>query len=230
MHPAPAPPLDHARFRELWRRCADRAADSVDNDAATTDVDSLFAELTGYYREPHRHYHTEAHIHECLSRMDLASPALGRSDGVELAVWFHDAIYQPGAADNEARSAQWFARKARGALNLELIGEVEGYILATTHCDAPTEAGARFVVDVDLSGMGMDATAFQRDGDNIRKEAAALDDAEFCRRQGGFLRKLLARERIYTTDFFHDLCEARARENIHAALTRYKEVIRAAEA
>ena len=222
--PPQVPPLntrlDKDRFCRLWSRCAGHGPGKTNHDEA----DAVFAELAAYYREPHRHYHTGGHINDCLSRMDLAEAQLGRSDSVELAIWFHDVIYVSGDAENEQRSADWFSEKAAGALLPEMVREVENYIMSTTHRETPGDAGSKFVVDIDLSGLGMEARMFWRDGDNIRKEFAGLSDAEFARGQGGFLRMLLKRERIFLTPFFHDLCESRARRNIAAALARYAEL------
>ncbi|MDA7956888.1 MAG: hypothetical protein MPK01_06855 [Gammaproteobacteria bacterium] len=202
-----------ARFCRVWRRAA-----GADADAAR----ALFAELAARYREPHRHYHTEAHIGECLARMDLASAESPPqdADAAELAVWFHDVVYEISACDNEAQSAEWFAAKADGCAP-ELRERVKRHILDTAHRAPPRDADAKLVVDVDLSGLGMDAEMFWRDGRNIRKESANLSDAEYTRRQGKFLRTLLERERIFSTAFFYERCEAAARRNINAALARY---------
>lgn len=204
--------MDKERFCRLWNRCAG---------AGQRRAAALFSALDAYYGEPHRHYHTGVHIEDCLSRMDLAAAQLVQPDSVELAVWFHDVIYQPGAADNERRSADWFAEQAAGLLAPDLIRRVENYIMSTTHCQPPADDGAQWVVDVDLSGLGMETDMFQRDGDNIRREFTHLSDAEFIRGQTRFLQGLLDRERIYYTPFFYDLCETRARRNIRNTLERY---------
>lgn len=212
--------LDKARFARLWQRCAGGATAT---DAAAAAGAAVFNKLNAHYAEPHRHYHNAGHIIDCLARMDLAADAiapLAHSDGVELAVWFHDVIYESGAPDNEQRSADWFAEVARPWFAPALVREVEGYIMSTLHREIPTDVGAQFVVDVDLSGLGMPRESFFRDGANIRKEFPHLSDADYLRGQNGFLQTLLARERIYATDFFYQLCEARARENIREVLER----------
>lgn len=204
--------MDKERFCRLWKRCTG---------AGQQRTAALFSALDAYYGEPHRHYHTGIHIEDCLSRMDLAAAQLVHPDSVELAVWFHDVIYQPGAADNERRSADWFVEQATGLLAPDFIRRVENYIMSTTHCEPPADDGAKWVVDVDLSGLGMETSMFQRDGDSIRREFTHLSDAEFIRGQTRFLQSLLDRERIYYTPFFHDLCETRARRNIRSTLEHY---------
>lgn len=206
--------MNKDRFCQLWERCGGTS------DAAG----AIFVQLAEHYQTPGRYYHTGEHIDHCLTQMDKAIPVLGQSDGVELAIWFHDVIYDPPASDNEQLSADWFAEKAAGVISPELIRQVVDDIMSTIHCDTPTAASAKFVVDVDLSGLGMPEKSFRYDGDNIRKESAHLEDAEFGRRQSAFLQKLLERERIYYTDFFHDLYEAPARENIQHAIGRYAKL------
>jgi len=146
-----------------------------------------------------------------------------RFDCIELAIWFHDVIYVSGAADNEQRSAELFARRAAGSLPPEMIDQIEGYIMSTTHHEPPTDEGSKFVVDIDLSGFGLPPELFRRDGDNIRKEFDYMSEAEFICGQTKFLQKLLDRSNIYSTSFFHDRYEARARRNISETIERYAE-------
>lgn len=203
--------MNEARFCRLWARCGD-----ADRGRAA----AVFAQLDARYREAHRHYHNGGHIDDCLARLDLASAAVSvdDADAVEMALWFHDVIYELGAADNEELSAEWFAAQAAGRLPADFIGRVADYICSTTHQAEPAAAGAKWVVDADLGGLGMDDESFARDGARIRREFAHVPAAEFARGQAGFLRGLLARERIYYTDFFRDLCEARARRHIREVL------------
>lgn len=205
--------MNEARFCRLWARCG----------APAEGAGAVFAQLDAHYREAHRHYHNGGHIDDCLARLDLAAAAadVDDADAVEMALWFHDVIYELGAPDNEQLSAEWFGAQAAGRLPADFIGRVEDYINSTTHRAEPAAAGAKWVVDADLGGLGMDDDAFERDGARIRREFAHVPEAEFARGQAGFLRGLLERERIFYTDFFRDLCEARARRHIREVLARH---------
>src|SRR5579862_8801291 len=53
--------------------------------------------LAKAYGEPQRHYHNHRHIAECLAEFDQARGLAGDAVTVELALWFHDAVYDPKA-------------------------------------------------------------------------------------------------------------------------------------
>ncbi|EKF38376.1 hypothetical protein MOQ_001416 [Trypanosoma cruzi marinkellei] len=84
--------------------------------AAVTDLYEKY--IVARYTEPQRHYHTMAHLEEmlsCLARFQSEAPVAHRlpAEGtrrlvVELAILFHDAVYDPRRSDNEERSAAWF--------------------------------------------------------------------------------------------------------------------------
>ena len=223
---SPNQALDPSRFERLWRGCAQVAA--------TQDTAEIFATLRTLYAEPHRHYHTAAHICECLARMDFARAELGEVAGVdwaevELALWFHDAIYQSGNPANERESADFFLARARGNLPAETCAAVESHIMDTRHRAPAQSSGGQLVADIDLSGMGMAAQSFQRDGRNIRREFSHLSDPDYARGQWGFLQNLLARERIFGSDFFHAKFETQARQNIQNAEAHYREMMAGGE-
>ena len=66
-----------------------------------------FIRLTEAYAEKHRCYHTARHITACLTQLDEHRALASEPVEVECALWFHDAIYDPYSAKNEARSADW---------------------------------------------------------------------------------------------------------------------------
>jgi predicted metal-dependent HD superfamily phosphohydrolase len=194
------------RFRSLWVRCLAPAVESRDG--------SVFVELARRYSEPRRRYHGWNHLLHCLKQFDLAAALMNEPDAVEMALWFHDAVYDFGAPDNEQKSAELFTQLAERQFSSAFVDKVDALILLTRHQQAPTDWDQRFMVDIDLSSLALDWDTFTRDSENIRQENEHLEDDVFYPKQAGFLESLLARRSIYYSDFFSKLYERAARDNI----------------
>jgi predicted metal-dependent HD superfamily phosphohydrolase/Flp pilus assembly protein TadD len=205
------------QFLDLWCR-----AGSADESVARRVAGVVF----GRYREPARRYHTLEHVAHCLRQTDLAAAELSDADAVRLAIWFHDVVYLPSAADNEARSAELFRGLALPALPGPLVDDVARLILATRYGEPARSDDEAWMVDIDYSSFGLPWEEFLRDSRSVRDERTDLDDAGYSAQHSRFLENLLARERLYHTGFFGDRYEASARDNI----TRYLGMIRGPEA
>ena len=197
-HARPARP----RFESLWGR------------RIGADGGAVFDRIDALYHEPHRRYHTTAHIEHCLRQFDLAVDRMDEPDAVEMALWFHDAIYEIPAKDNELRSADLFAAQAGGRGPEEFRANVHDLIMATTHLGPPRTRDESFMLDIDLSSFGRPWEEFLDDSRSVRAELAHLSDAEFASRQKKFLASLAARPVFCFTEFFRERHEARARANI----------------
>ena len=204
--------LTASRWLELWQRLgATRRADSALADA--------FTELTKRYAEKHRHYHTAQHIAECLSRLDEARELCEYPDEVEVALWFHDAIYNTHARDNEAQSANWAARilKESGAAQM-VMNRVRALIMATCHDALPETRDACVLVDIDLSILGATPQRFDAYELEIRAEYAWVPEILFRSTRRKILGEFLKRPSIYSTDDFKQKMENNARANLARSL------------
>ena len=203
------------RFVALWNRCA-RFDDP--------DCGDIYRALKERYGESHRIYHTGNHICHCLAGFDSIDTDLAQTskDIIELSIWFHDAIYDIAASDNEAQSARWFSSLADNKLNPDIIDAVNRCILFTTHQDKPADQCSLYMVDVDLSGFGQDWEGFSADGRKIREENNHLDDEAFVDGQVKFMNRLLNRSCIFYTEYFNTRLENRARQNIIRQLEIYR--------
>lgn len=185
------------------------------------------ADLLAAYSQPHRHYHTLQHLGECLVLLDeRVAPHHGAAICrlVELALWFHDAIYEIPGADNEQLSADWAARvMADAGMLIADVDRVKEAIMATRH-DAPAPSTvAQLVVDVDLAILGASTARFDQYEEQVRREYAMYDDDAYRQGRAVILHQFLDRPRIYQTGAFGDL-EAPARANLRRSLRRLEPV------
>ena len=145
------------------------------------------------------------------------------ADAIELALWFHDVEYDPGARDNELKSAERFKRVAAGNMDPDLIEQIYRLILSTIHNGPPQAVDEQYVVDIDLSGFGLPWHDFVKDSINVRNEFPDLTDCAFAKNNGGFLKRLLSRPSVYSTEFFKNLYELQARENMKKQIALLKD-------
>lgn len=149
----------------------------------------LLAALEARYAEPHRAYHTAQHIDECFAVLEPAASLAHHLAELQLALWFHDAIYDPRAQDNEEQSARWAgeALVAAGA-GRETAERVEALVLATRHTAPPQGSDAQLLVDVDLSILGAAEARFAEYESQIRQEYGWVPDETFRDRRTRVLR------------------------------------------
>ena len=196
------------RWTALWARIG-----------ASGDPQSVWNDLERRYCEPHRAYHNFGHIGHCLVEFDGVRTLATAPDAVELAIWFHDAVYDTHAGDNEEQSALLAQRTlAEAGVPSDLIGQVEALVLATKHQTPQSSADNALLVDVDLAILGQPLeryAAFERE---IRGEYSWVAPADFVAGCGAILRRFLERPSVYSTDMFRGRYERSARANLAWAI------------
>lgn len=170
-------------------------------------------DLEARYSEPHRHYHTLAHVDHMLELLPHADET-----GVA-AVWFHDAIYD--GLRNEERSADLAARALRElGFSEGMIALVGRMILATKRHerDELPESALSFL-DADLAILGSDHERYDEYVRQVRQEYAHVPNGAFREGRNRILRSFLERDRLYFTEAFYQRFEAAARANLQRELT-----------
>jgi predicted metal-dependent HD superfamily phosphohydrolase len=201
--------LDPARWTELWSRLGARG-----------NGHRVLQQLSAAYAEPARAYHTAAHIRDCLTQLDRSRELTARPDEVEAALWFHDAVYVPGAPDNEERSARMAqAAMVDGQVPQELAHRVAELVRATRHQMIPDAADARLVCDIDLSILGREPEIFDDFERKIRREFAWVPEPAYRSSRSEVLAGFLRRRFIYQTEYFRAWYEASARQNLKRILS-----------
>jgi predicted metal-dependent HD superfamily phosphohydrolase len=202
--------LDRQRWTRLWQQASGQG-----------DGSSWFEVLATHYGESHRHYHTARHITECLAEFHGASHLAKQPVAVELALWFHDAIYDTRAADNEEQSAvlaQRCLEEAGADSNLQTA--VRDLVLVTKTHEGSTHPDAPLLMDIDLSILGANEERFFEYEDQIRREYAWVSEDIFRSRRAEILERFLTRDVIYRTPRFFETHEKQARANLRASLAR----------
>jgi len=178
----------------------------------------VLTELLAAWDEPQRHYHDQRHLGECLARWKTLAEHPGE---VALALWFHDAVHEPRASDNELKSAAWAARvMTEGGVDVGAVQRVHDLIMATCHNAPATTPDAQLVVDIDLGVLGADEARFEAYDRDVRKEYGWVPGFLYRRKRREVLQHFVDRERIYSTPAAFDELEAPARRNLAAALSR----------
>lgn len=187
---------------------------------------ALDEEARAAMRSPGRAYHDEAHLDEVLERFDEVAAEVGWSRPAEVlvALLFHDAVYRPGATDNEARSAA-LARSAlgrhvpHGAVDVERVAAL--IELTARHAllsPADVDAEAALFLDCDMAILGAEPARYQAYERGVAMEYQAVPADLFRAGRQAFLERLLAAPRIFLSPHFHARLDAAARANLAAAL------------
>lgn len=206
-----------ARFASLVGRLGGDASRANDT----------FLRLRAAWSAKSRRYHDLEHLADCLRELDAAEAGPGIADVAELALWYHDVVYEPRARDCEERSATLLFKDSMS------LGIPRASALAATECvhatahlsdETPTGTAAELVVDVDLSILGRDALRFLEFEYSVGEEYASVSSTVYFLARGRFLARLLASPTIFRTDHFRERYEASARSNITALLqsSRYR--------
>ncbi|MVN75362.1 phosphohydrolase [Hymenobacter sp. HMF4947] len=186
------------------------------------------AELTRLataYEAPSRHYHNLQHLENLLHK--VAGFPMQDAVVVELAIWFHDAVYQALSADNEAKSAEWAlaflqetnlepARRERVA---DLIRRTADH----TQPQPPGDADLLLFLDADLSILGAPEAAYWAYAHQVRREYRLVPDLLYRPGRRKVLAKMLAAPVLFHTPALHAALDAPARRNLQAELAAWEQ-------
>ena len=157
------------------------------------------ADLVVRWSEPHRHYHTLDHLAQVLSIVDAHAALAADAAAVRLAAWFHDAVYDPRATDNEERSAA-LAESTLAATGLPAarIAEVARLVRLTAgHAVADGDRNGALLADADLAILAAPPDVYDRYAAAVRREYAHVPDDAFRAGRAAVLRHLLDLPELY---------------------------------
>jgi predicted metal-dependent HD superfamily phosphohydrolase len=197
---------------------------------SSKSTQSLFDDLIRKYGESSRYYHTLSHVLFMLTKLDAAAwsfceldQALGlpTRESLELAVWFHDSIYNSKRKNNEAQSALWAAEQLTNAgVKTSIVHEAVRIIHLSQDHDPKVEdkIGQRFC-DLDLAILSAPKEEYRAFSAAVRKEYRHVPVFLYRRGRKQVLAKFLDRSRLYWTAYFEQF-EHQARANLQMEMAQ----------
>ncbi len=182
------------------------------------EIRVIYDELRHIYEQPSRTYHNLEHINNMKGWLTESEQFAENPQRIKLAIWFHDAVYDPKRSDNELKSAEFWIRKMTSLLPEEPLQWVKLAILATINHYPNADPDIQLLLDLDLASLGASWEIFQENSDQIRQEYIHVPDKDFREGRKLFLQEMLDRSRIYGTNFWYDKLEHHARNNIKRSL------------
>jgi predicted metal-dependent HD superfamily phosphohydrolase len=198
---------------QAWLRTAARVG-------ARGDVAGNGARLLSKYAHAGRHYHDLSHLDDVLRNVDELADFARAPDVVRLGAWFHDAVYDPRADDNEERSAH-LAQSMLEAMRVDdpVVAEVVRLVRLTAgHEPARDDPDGAVLCDADLAILAADETRYAAYVAGVRAEYAHVPDDEFARGRAAVLQHLLGQPSLFHTPTARAAWETTARANVRAEL------------
>jgi predicted metal-dependent HD superfamily phosphohydrolase len=184
-----------------------------------TKSDSTFDWLNQNYTTAGRFYHNADHINNCLILLDEFDEHISDRNSVELALWFHDVIYEPLESDNELQSAKAAVEFLdKNGIDSDQQQRIYDLIMATSHQKDVLDNDTQLIVDLDLAILGSEKTIYNKYEVDIRKEYAMVPEPDYRKGRAAVLKSFLDKEFIYTNEHFRARYEENARLNILRAL------------
>ena len=178
--------------------------------------------LEAAYAEPHRRYHTREHIEQCLALLDKVPDLMDSERRIlELAIWWHDAVYDPTASDNEARSAEMAKADLREFDDLSIHARDEVARLIRLTAGHEVEEGDRLggiLVSIDLSILGAPAHRYDAYARAVREEYAHVPEELWRKGRAAVLQRFLDAPVIFPDPAFAEWLDAQARDNLSREL------------
>jgi len=183
-----------------------------------SDPQKILNILIAAYSEKQRAYHTVQHLYECLNLLESIRSDLNDAYAVALALWFHDAIYNPQAKDNELKSAELFEQCMAQDLPVNTVQKIKQWILATQKHALTNETDLQFLLDIDLSILAATPERFMQYEQQIQQEYAWVDPEVYSIKRKEVLTHFYQSEALYQTAYFQKNFESNAKQNLRQIL------------
>jgi len=179
-----------------------------------------YTTMSTRYTEQWRHYHTLQHINELFLYYDTFQHKIQKQEDVQLAIWFHDLVYEPTKNNNEEESARLFNEFCQDAtINSDINNNVFHYIMATkSHKALPADKDLLYFLDFDMAILGKSWEEYSLYAAQIRQEYIHFSEKDYCKGRTKVLISLKSGG-IYMTEEFKLEYEEKAKQNMEKEIS-----------
>lgn len=171
-----------------------------------------------------RYYHNLSHVEMCLKELDNLRKLKDIKydfNSIELAIWYHDIIYDTKKNNNEEKSAEYVIKVLNTAkLSSKIINKIKTLILSTKHQKPSRKKDERLLQDIDICIFGQSKEIFEEYEKNIRKEYSWVPLKKYKEGRIKVLQYFLNKPTIYNTEIFRKKYEHKARTNLKQSVKK----------
>ncbi len=198
---------------------------TIDKTIAPVISQALWQDVANHYSEPVRAYHNLTHLQQLFEHFEQIECDLRQPSIVALALFYHDIIYDPTKPDNELQSAKYAVAQLQDYLAVEQCKRIYELIMMTAkhQLNEIADLDAAYLLDMDLSILGVDWASYKRYAQTVRHEYAHVATDDYRRGRINVLKGLLAHDRLYLTKDYYQRFEYVARQNIKREIELLRE-------
>ena len=189
----------------------------------------VFEKLCEAYNTPPRAYHNLKHVRYVLDTFDTVREFCDAPENVAMALWIHDAVYNPLSKTNEEESAH-LGEQLLGQLRVHpaRIDEISTLVLATKEGQSLLTNDEEMMYDIDRHILAASPKLFSATSDLIYKEFAPhCSRKTYYEGRLAFFDDLMRNGRIFRSETFYDSYEEQAQNNVKKEMTRLKSLLQA---
>jgi predicted metal-dependent HD superfamily phosphohydrolase len=205
----------------LWERFFDQWKNLMQEYKVNNEnVALMFTQINQRYAEGHRAYHNVEHILNSIEEFKTLRDLSKNPNELELAIIFHDIVYDTYAKDNEEKSAELMKDMLTYYVPRDKLDLTQRLILSTKHNKLVEDKDEQLIVSIDLAILGKSQGEYKKYSQAIRKEYSWVSDEEYKLGRKKVLNYFLSREKIYPNEMFFDKYERNARWNMIGEMER----------
>jgi predicted metal-dependent HD superfamily phosphohydrolase len=196
-------------LENIWNK----TANSLGFDLALSQ--EYWNEIYSAYSSEGRYYHGLEHLRSIFRLTEEEVLSTTDRQALNLAVFYHDIVYDFERKDNERKSADLaIDRLSRAGVDQILIERVEELIMATYGHEYSDDALRNLMIEADVSVIGTDHDTYAKYAENCRREYSMFSDEEYNPVRKQALSHFLNTGSLFVSPKFKERFEANAKRNL----------------